>query len=39
MYGGVSRDWLRVEVGEDVAASLPLELGGDLDLRDWSWEE
>lgn len=36
--GGVSRDWLRHEVGEEVAACLPLELGGDFDLQAWSWE-
>ncbi|CAM9965017.1 unnamed protein product [Ectocarpus sp. 6 AP-2014] len=36
--GAVSRDWLRHEVGEEVAACLPVELGGDLDLAAWSWE-
>ena len=36
--GGVSREWLRREVGEEVAACVPLELGGDFDLQAWSWE-
>ncbi|CAN0546038.1 unnamed protein product, partial [Ectocarpus sp. 12 AP-2014] len=36
--GAVSRDWLRHEVGEEAAACLPVELGGDLDLAAWSWE-
>ncbi|CAN0417958.1 unnamed protein product, partial [Hapterophycus canaliculatus] len=29
---------LRHEVGEEVAACLPVELGGDFDLEAWSWE-
>lgn len=36
--GACSRDWLRQEVGEDVASGLPRELGGDLDMGQWSWE-
>lgn len=38
LSGWSSREWVRREAGEDIARSLPVELGGDLDLKRWSWE-
>lgn len=36
--GGCPGEWLRLQLGEEVAAALPTELGGELDLESWGWE-